>query len=317
MRLEQAFHGIPYVPVSFSSEPVLNMLVRRRVVALLMVTMIVATCAATVTAQEDQKKAEMFLQITERAKQIALEFVESAKADGKDVSAAVFLIGVGSSLLSQSRVAYEKGDYDSAVARARMAQEMFRDAFQALGPQKPSAREDEARLLEAIERARRRILRIKEVLSNSTEIAQELREDVNSKLTQAERVLNDAEALLKSNGKDVSEVARELAGAEKLMAEAFVLMKYASKQSYKEDLEAFLKDLDRDISRLRDELDRLGKRDVRVDALIHQLDEAANLVKNALEKASEDDLAGAFADAESAGEIVENVKREIVRYRGP
>jgi hypothetical protein len=280
------------------------MLVRRDVAALLIVAMIVATYAASVTAQGDQTKAKMFLQIAENAKEAALEFVESAKAGGKDVTAAVFLIGVGSNLLNQAKVAYEKGDYDSVVARARMAQEMFRDAFQALSPEKPSAEENEVRLLEAVERARRRILRIREVLSNSTEIAQDLRAQINSKLNQAEGVLNEAESFLKSNAKDASEAARELSQAEKVIAEVFVLMKYASKESSKRHMEAFLTDLERDISRLRDELEKLETKGVKVDDLNHQLDQAANLVKNAQEKASKDDLVGALADGESAGEIV-------------
>jgi hypothetical protein len=293
------------------------MLVRRDVAALLIVAMIVATYAASVTAQGDQTKAKMFLQIAENAKEAALEFVESAKAGGKDVTAAVFLIGVGSNLLNQAKVAYEKGDYDSVVARARMAQEMFRDAFQALSPEKLSAEENEVRLLEAVERARRGILRIREVLSNSTEIAQDLRAQINSKLNQAEGVLNEAESFLKSNVKDASEAARELAQAEKVIAEVFVLMKYASKESSKRDMEAFLRDLERDISRLRDELEMLETKGVKVDDLNHQLDQAANLVKNAQEKASKDDLVGALADGESAGEIVENVKGEIVNRHGP
>ena len=292
------------------------MLVRRDIAALLIVAMIVATYAASVTAQGDQTKAKMFLQIAENAKEAALGFVESAKAGGKDVTAAVFLIGVGSNLLNQAKVAYEKGDYDSVVARARMAQEMFRDAFQALSPEKPSAEENEVRLLEAVERARRRILRIREVLSNSTEIAQDLRAQINSKLNQAEGVLNETESFLKSNAKDASEAARKLSQAEKVIAEVFVLMKYASKESSKRDMEAFLKDLERDISRLRDELEKLETKGVKVDDLNHQLDQAANLVKNAQEKASKDDLVGALADGESAGEIVENVKGEIVnRHR--
>jgi hypothetical protein len=293
------------------------MLVRRDIAALLIVAMIVATYAASVTAQGDQTKAKMFLQIAENAKEAALEFVESAKAGGKDVTAAVFLIGVGSNLLDQAKVAYEKGDYDSVVARARMAQEMFRDAFQALSPEKPSAEENEVRLLEAVERARRGILRIREVLSNSTEIAQDLRAQINSKLNQAEGVLNEAESFLKSNVKDASEAARKLSQAEKVIAEVFVLMKYASKESSKHHMEAFLRDLERDISRLRDELEMLEKKGVKVDDLNHQLDQAVNLVKNAQEKASKDDLVGALADGESAGEIVENVKGEIVNRHGP
>ena len=292
------------------------MLVRRDVAALLIVAMIVATYAASVTAQGDQTKAKMFLQIAENAKEAALEFVESAKASGKDVTAAVFLIGVGSNLLNQAKVAYEKGDYDSVVARTRMAQEMFRDAFQALSPEKPSAEENEVRLLEAVERARKRILRIREVLSNSTEIAQDLRAQINSKLNQTEGVLNEAESFLKSNAKDASEAARKLAHAEKVIAEVFVLMKYASKESSKHHMEAFLTDLERDISRLRDELEKLETKGVKVDDLNHQLDQAVNLVKNAQEKVSKDDLVGALADGESAGEIVENVKGEIVnRHR--
>lgn len=283
----------------------------------LIIAVIVASYAVPVSAQGDQTKAKMFLQIAEKAREIALQFAEKAKADGKDVTAAMSLIEDGTSLLNQAKAAYDKGDYDLAAAQARKAQENFRDALEALGPEKPSTEENEKRLLEEIERARRRIVTIRGALSNSTEIGQDMREQINSKLGQAEGLLNEAESLLKSNVKDTPEAARRLAQAEKAIAEAFSLMKLASKEPNKHHMDIYLKNLEQEILRLRNKLEKLEKKSVKVDDLRDLLNKAEGLVNSAQDKASKDDLPGALADARSARELVENVRGEIVKRSRP
>lgn len=283
----------------------------------LIIAAMVASYAVSVSAQGDQTKAKMFLQIAEKAREIAIEFVEKARTEGKDVALATSLIEDGNYILNEAKKVYSEGNYDVAAVMAKLAQGIFRDSLETLGPERPSTEENEVRLREAIERTRRRILRIREALSNWTDIGQDLREQINSKVNQAEGLLNEAELMLRSNGKDASEAARRLAQSEKTIAEAFSLMKLASKELNKYHMEIFLKGFEREILRLRNELEKLEKKGVKVDDLQDLLKEAEALVGGAREKASRDDLSGALADARIAGQIIEHVWKELVKRGRP
>jgi uncharacterized protein YaiI (UPF0178 family) len=292
-------------------------LVRRNAAVFLIIAAMVASYAVPVSAQGDQTKAKMFLQIAEKAREIAIEFVEKARTEGKDVALATSLIEDGNYILNEAKKVYSEGNYDVAAAMAKLAQGIFRDSLETLGPERPSTEENEVRLREAIERTRRRILRIREALSNWTDIGQDLREQINSKVNQAEGLLNEAELMLRSNGKDASEAARRLAQSEKTIAEAFSLMKLASKELNKYHMEIFLKGFEREILRLRNELEKLEKKGVKVDDLQDLLKEAEELVGGAREKASRDDLSGALVDARIAGQIIEHVWKELVKRGRP
>jgi len=283
----------------------------------LIIAAMVASYAVPVSAQGDQTKAKMFLQIAEKAREIAIEFVEKARTEGKDVALATSLIEDGNYILNEAKKVYSEGNYDVAAVMAKLAQGIFRDSLETLGPERPSTEENEVRLREAIERTRRRILRIREALSNWTDIGQDLREQINSKVNQAEGLLNEAELMLRSNGKDASEAARRLAQSEKTIAEAFSLMKLASKELNKYHMEIFLKGFEREILRLRNELEKLEKKGVKVDDLQDLLKEAEELVGGAREKASRDDLSGALVDARIAGQIIEHVWKELVKRGRP
>jgi len=295
------------------------MLVERRAAVLLIMAVVVAACAVPVAAGGDQTKAKTFIQIAEKARGIALEFIERAKATGKEVSMAATLVEEGSILLNKARAAYEKEDYDPATADAKLAQEKFRDALKALGPETPSTEEQEAKtqLLEAIERARERIRRVREALSNSTGITEGLRGEIRAKLDQAEGLLNEAESALKSNAKNTSDAARRLAQAEKLISEMFVLLKHASHEPNRHRVEAFLRNMEKEISRLRDELEKLAKRGVKVEDLTNLLSKAESLVRSAQDKAAKDDLDGALTDIQQAGEVTQQVRREIAKRHKP
>jgi len=294
------------------------MLVQRKVAALLIMALVVAACAPPVTAGGDQTKAKMFIQIADKAREIALEFIERAKATGKEVSLAASLVEEGSNLLDTAKAAYDGGDYDSAAADAKLAQEKFREALKALGPEMLSAEQEaKARLLEAIGRARERIRRVGEALSSSTEIGESLRGQIDAKLPQAEGLLNEAESILKTNVKNASESARKLAQAEKLISEAFVILKDASHGPNMHRIEAFLNNLEREISRLRGELEKLAKRGVKVDDLEASLGEAESLVASARGKASKGDISGVLSDIQQAGGIIQQVRGEIAKRHKP
>jgi len=295
------------------------MLVQRKAAALLIIAVILAACAPPVTARSDQTKAKMFIQVAEKAREVALEFIERAKAAGIDVSLASSLVEEGSNLLDTARAAYEGGDYDSAVVDAKLAQEKFRDALRALAPEEPSIEEQEVkpRLIEAIERAGERIGRVREALSSSTEISESLRGQIDSKLSQAEELLSEAESILKTNVKSASEAAQRMAQAEKLISEAFVLLKQASHKPNIHRIEAFLNNLEREISKLGGEVEKLAKRGVNVDDLKILLSNAETLVGSARDKSAGDDLSGALSDIQQAREIMKQVRMEIAKRHKP
>jgi len=295
------------------------MLVQRKVAALLIMAVIVAACAPPVTARGDQTRAKMFIQVAEKAREIALEFIDRAKATGKDVSLAAGLVEEGSNLLNTAKAAYEKGDYDSAAADAKSAQEKFREALKASGPEVPSIEEQEAkaRLLEAIERTGERIRRVRDVLSSSTEISESLRGQIDSKLSQAEGLLSEAESILRTDVKSASEAAQRLAQAEKLISEAFVLLKQASHGPNMHRIEAFLSNLEREISKLGGELEKLAKRGVNVSDLKVLLSNVGSLVESARGKASSGDLSGALSDIQQAREIMRQVRTEMAKRHKP
>ena len=291
----------------------LKMLVRKSVAAFLILSVIIVAYVFPVSAAGDQTKAKTFIQIAERAGEVALEFVERAKAAGENVSLAARLTEEGRILLNRAKTAYEKCDYDSATADAKSAQNKFRDALKTLGPEKESIEEQmsKGRLLETIERSRERMRRIRAALSNMTEINEVQKGEIDTRLIQAEGLLNDAEQILAGNGKSASEAAGKLAQTEKLIAEALVMLRSASREPNKPRIEAYLKILEREISQLGDYLDKLEKEKIKVDDLRELLSKAEDLVGNARDKSVKDDLAGALVDVHQAREIMSDVRKEI------
>lgn len=293
------------------------MAISRRVVAFLVFTILMLTFVSPIAAQGDEAKAKVFIQIAEKAREVALQLIERAKAAGEDVSAATLMFDQGSTFLNRAREAYQDKQYDAALANARLSQEEFRDAMKSLRSEPLSLELNKTRLLEAIGRARERIKKVNDAMSNSTEIDTGLKEQISGKLKQSEVLLNEAESILGTGVKNASEAAHKLAQAEKLISEAFVLLRQASHKPKIQRAEATLKALEREISRLEADLDRLEKRGVKVDGLRERLADARNLVQSAEEKASHGNVSGALADIQQAREITQQVRKEIAKNRKP
>jgi len=293
------------------------MVATRKVVTLLIFTILALAFVIPVAAQGDEAKAKVFIQIAEKAREVALELIERAEADGEDVSTATLLFDQGSTFLDRAGQAYQDKQYDVALANARLAQEELRDAMKSLRSEPVSLELDKTRLLEAIGRTRERGKKVNDALSDSTEIDAGLREQISGKLKQAEVLLNEAEAILGTEMRNASEAAHKLAQAEKLISEAFVLLRQASHKANRRQIEAFLKSLEREISRLEEDLDRLEKRGVKVNSMRERLTNARNLLRSAQEKASGDDLSGALAEIQQIREIIQQVRKEIAKNHKP
>jgi len=285
---------------------------------LLFMAVTLVACLTPVEAQQDdQTKAEIFIRIAENVRNIALEFIKQANATGTGISVATAYIEEGNIILGQARAAYERGEYGLAVFHARMAQREFRNALRNLGPESPPAEEQEEQLLEALKRARETILRIRSILSSSTGISQSLREQISAKLDRAESLLKEADSLLRLDTGNTSEAAQKLDQSEKLIVESFMLLKYASEELNKQRMESFLSNLEREISKLRDELDKLKMAGINIDNLKGRLDTAARLIELARDKVSKDQLAEALLDIQQGREIVRQMWEEIAKHRRP
>lgn len=290
----------------------------RKAIPLLFMAVTLAACLIPVEAQQDdQMKAKIFIQIAENVRNIAVEFVKQGNATGVDISVATAYIEEGNIILGQAGAAYERGEYSLAVFHARMAQREFRNALRNLGPESPPAEEQEEQLLEALKRARETILRIRSVLSSSTGISQSLREQINAKLDRAENLLNEADSLLRLQTGNTSEAAHKLDQSERLIVESFMLLNYASEELSKQRMESFLNDLEREISKLRDELDKLEMKGINIDDLKGRLDMAARLIEFARDNVSKDQFATALLDIQQAREIVRQMWEEVAKHRKP
>jgi len=285
----------------------------RKALPLLFMAVTLAACLIPIEAQQDDEaKAKIFIQIAENVRNIALEFIKQANATATDISVATAYVEEGTIILGQAKAAYERGEYSLAVFHARMAQREFRNALRNLGPETPPAEEQ---LLEALQRARETILRIRSTLSSSTGISQSLREQINAKLDWAENLLNEADSLLRLQTGNTSGAAQKLDQSEKLIVESFMLLKYASEELNKQRMESFLNYLEREVFKLRDELDKLKARGINIDDLKGRLDTAARLIELARDKVSKDRLAEALLDIQQAREIVRRMWEEIAKHR--
>ena len=291
---------------------------RNQTVSILVLAVVLVALTEPVLAQPaDQVKARVFIQTAETAKSIAIDLIEKGKLAGKDVSLSESLVKEGISLLDQAKLAYDKGDYDSAATQARNAQVKFREAIRKINGEKQIEEQDtKPRLLEAVQRARERIEKVRKALSNLTDVAQDLRDQIKSKLNDAESLLNECNAIFQTDMKNASEAARKLAQAEKLVSEAFVATKNALKEPNKHRVEALLKTLQKEISRLNDDIEKL-KRGTSTDDLKEKLAKADGLLSAAKDKILNDDVAGAFRDIGSARELVNAVKRELGKRSKP
>jgi predicted S18 family serine protease len=299
------------------------MSIRKRMLSLFIIVLVLTVCVNHVLGVQGnpaQTKAKIFIDVAEKAGSIAVELTERIQASGEDTAPRLRLIDEGNTLLDMAKDAYNRGEYDRAAADARLAQTKYREAMRGLGPVTPQREENvKERLTEAIQRARERIKRIRDIIASSTETREDLVKKASENLDQAEQLLKDAESIISSGVQNASEAARKLAQAEKKMSLAFTLLKQASKEPNKHRVEAYIDRLEKQLSRLRDWVERLGKRGVKQDRLTQiktLLGEAENLIKSAEAKITSDNLAEALADIERANEIMRQATK-LIRSQRP
>ncbi|MBS7628554.1 hypothetical protein KEJ23_01015 [Candidatus Bathyarchaeota archaeon] len=296
------------------------MSIGKRIFSLFIIVLVLTVCVSPILGlqeNQDRTRARIFMEVAEKARSIAVELIDRARASGEDMAVRVRLIDEGNELLSKTREAYDKGEYDKAAADARLAQFKYREAMRGLGPISPLVDGNiRVRLIEAIQRARTRIARVRDALRESMGVSEALRGEISGKLDEAERILNEAESAIRSSVESASEAARKLAQAERTLSEAFTLLKKAPQEPNRRRVEASLRRLEQEILRLRTWVERLERRGVRVERLgeiQNLLEKAENLVHGAKLKVDGGDLAGALADMMEAEATI---KRTLNLIRG-
>ncbi len=287
---------------------------------LIVAVLVTASIQPLAAGVPDQAKAQKFIEIAEDSGALASRLVDQAKSRGINVSTATVLIQEGDSLLAEAKTAFSKSDFVAAFERARLAQEKFRDAAKHLNLDEASAFHEKAEgLLEAIARARLRIKSIRETLASITLTPenQGLVSQIKSKLASAEDELANAEAAVRAEPAKASEAAIMLAQAEKNIAEAFVALTQLAHLANSHRAEAFLKEVEKHVQRLKEELARLAKRGVKVDDLNAQLATVEQLIAAARIKLKNGDINGALADIQQADQLLKAIQREIAKRQKP
>ncbi|TLM99342.1 hypothetical protein FDZ71_15950, partial [bacterium] len=91
------------------------MTISRTAVPFLVLTILSLMLVNPIAAQNDEAKAKVFIQIAEKAREVALQLIERAKAAGQDVSAATLQFDQGTTFLNRAQQAYQDKQYDAAL----------------------------------------------------------------------------------------------------------------------------------------------------------------------------------------------------------
>ncbi|MEM2942912.1 MAG: hypothetical protein QXT81_05780, partial [Candidatus Bathyarchaeia archaeon] len=126
------------------------------------------TTPLPVHAQEqDQARAEEFIEIVQEISEHAAYLKDLAKTGGADVTLAEELISEGRALIEDAQSSLENGDYTLAFEKLKEAQTKFRDAIKTLTDLTGETEEEKAKgILAAIDRADERVQRLRETIAS-------------------------------------------------------------------------------------------------------------------------------------------------------
>jgi tetratricopeptide (TPR) repeat protein len=258
-------------------------------------------------------KAESFINYTKSAlsKANATELAKEA------LDSATALLNNAKALLEEARAYFDQGAYEDATLKAMEAMRLCREAYRTLHesleekglvkPERPEMPEVQGRgILVAVNRSLERIERL-EGLIWSKKVPQQIIDN----LAEAEGLLNISSIQQLLVAGNVSEVARRLAEAEKLIGQAYGLFHSTAKAKVAERVEKYK-------SKVLEELEELGKA-VNATALnealrglgLKNFEELKKLVEDRVNKAKENAKAG----IEKALRKLEEVRDKLKELR--
>jgi hypothetical protein len=267
-------------------------------------------------------KAESFINYTKSAlsKANATELAKEA------LDSATALLNEAKSLLDEAKAYFEQGAYENATLKAMEAMRLCREAYRTLHesleekglvkPERPEMPEVQGRgILVAVNRSLERIERL-EALIGSKDVPQQIIDN----LAKAEGLLSIEEIRHLLDTGNVSEAAKGLAEAEKLIGQAYGLLHSTAKARIAERIEKYkLKVLEK--------LEELGKA-VNATALskalqglgLRNIEELKKLVEDHVKEAKEKAKAGiekALQKLEEVREKLEELRKSLPRMVKP
>jgi len=224
-------------------------------VATLMATLIPSLTAVYAESQDkQQEKAEAFVAVAEEAKNEVDELMSTIGEEGVPPELnTLYEEGVGNLTAAQEELGKEDPEYELVISLAKEAMKIFRNVYGQLNTllegeeageeteeeteegeeaEEIEEPEDPQTLMQAIERARRRIDRVNGTIDANigylTEYAEETLRGEDGLLVNATELLDEAEAALGQDPPDVSTAAKKHGDAHKLISQAFVILKKAA-----------------------------------------------------------------------------------------
>ena len=263
-------------------------------------------------------KAESFINNTKTA----LTKANAAELAKEALDSATALLNEAKSLLDEAKAYFEQGAYENATLKAMEAMRLCREAYRTLHesleekglvkPERPEVPEVQGRgILVAVNRSLERIERL-EALIGSKDVPQQIIDN----LAKAEGLLSIEEIRHLLDTGNVSEAAKRLAEAEKLIGQAYGLLHSTAKARIAERIEKYkLKVLEK--------LEELGKA-VNATALskalqglgLRNIEELKKLVEDHVKEAKEKAKAGiekALQKLEEVREKLEELRKSLPR----
>jgi len=281
----------------------------------------------------DEKRVENMISIAEKAKvrvesliksvegnETLMSMISKAGLDG-DFSGNKTLFNDGVRLLEQAKSLFSGGNYTSALNYTIRALELFRNVFRNIHVivcraggciEKEDVLKAEG-LIVAINRSLERIKRIRETES--------LPSEVEGILSQAEKYLDLTEARRLLSEGNVSAVAHRLAEAEKLISQAFSMLKSEAEKKISERIDKFIVKFNETFEKIIDKAKSLGVNVSKVLSMLNlssvndiyaMRDNFVGHVKNYIKLGQ---FKRAVDELNSAMEKIENMNREMEKSK--
>jgi tetratricopeptide (TPR) repeat protein len=273
---------------------------------------------------DEKQRAELTLRSAETASSKAESFIDYAKSAFDKANAtelakealdnATALLNKAKALIDEAKACLDKGAYEDATLKALEAMRLCREAYRTLHealeekgfvkPERPEMPEVQGRgILVAVNRSLERIERLEALIGKLEEALLQ----VGGNLTEAKALLNASEIQQLLNAGKVSEAAKRLAEANKLIEQAYGLLHFTAKTRVAERVEKYK-------SKVLEELEELGKA-VNATALnetlrglgLKNFEELKKLVEDRVSEAKK----GAEAGIDKALEKLEEVRDKL------
>jgi len=272
------------------------------------------TMSLPVRAEEqDQARAEEFIKIVRKISENVTYLKDLAKAKGADVASAEKLISEGKALIENAQSTLDKGDYTLAFQKEKEAQTKFRDAIKSLTEPTGETEEEKAKdILAATDRAAERIQRLRETIASisPTTENQNYIDLVNERIGEAEKNLADARSAIEKTP-NTSAAAKLLGEANKNMEEALKGLNLIADWTVTWRSENFLNGLERELARVKDQLESVAKKGAKTEDLRARLTEVEETVKDARAKLLNSDKKDALTKIKEARDILQELSKEL------